>query len=71
MGMPWLGCHNPEINWKTGEIKMMRYPDECGKKWRIEKQTKLDWKKQKEQEEKKANDRRGKNDRKNNGRKGE
>ena len=50
---------------------MMRYPDECGKKWRIEKQTKLGWKKQKEQEEKKANDRRGKNDRKNNGRKGE
>ena len=30
---------------------MMRYPDECGKKWRIEKQTKLGWKKQKEQEE--------------------
>ena len=71
MGMPWLGYHNPEINWKTGEIKMMRCPDECGKKWRIGKQTKPDWKKQKEQEEKKANDRRGKNDRKNNGRKGE
>jgi len=41
LGMPWLGCHNPEIDWKTGEVKMMRCPDECGKKWRVEKQTKL------------------------------
>jgi len=40
--MPWLGCHNPEIDWKTGEIKMMRCPDECGKKWRGGKQTKLE-----------------------------
>ena len=32
---------------------MMRCPDECGKKWRVGKQTKLDWKKQEEQEEKK------------------
>jgi len=32
LGMPWLGCHNPEIDWKTGEVKMTRCPDECGKK---------------------------------------
>ena len=32
LGMPWLGHHNPEIDWKTGEVKMMRCPDECGKK---------------------------------------
>ena len=32
LGMPWLGCHNPEIDWKTEEVKMMRYLDECGKK---------------------------------------
>ena len=32
LGMPWLGCYNPEIDWKTGEVKMTRYPDECGKK---------------------------------------
>jgi len=19
--MPWLACHNPKINWKTGEMK--------------------------------------------------
>jgi len=31
LGMPWLACHNPEINWKTGEVKMMRCPKECGK----------------------------------------
>ena len=32
LGMPWLGHHNPEIDWKTGEVKMTRCPDECGKK---------------------------------------
>jgi len=32
LGMPWLGRHNPEIDWKTGEVKMTRCPDECGKK---------------------------------------
>ena len=53
LGMPWLGCHNPEIDWKTGEVKMMRCPEECGKKWRVGKQTKPGWKKQEEQEEKK------------------
>jgi len=34
LGMPWLACHNPEINWKTGEVKMMWYPEKCGKQWR-------------------------------------
>jgi len=53
LGMPWLGYHNPEIDWKIGEIKMIRCPDECGKKWRIGKQTKSEWKKQEEKEEKK------------------
>ena len=32
LGMPWLECHNPEIDWKTREVKMMRCPEECGKK---------------------------------------
>ena len=32
LGMPWLACHNPEIDWKTGEVQMMRCSDECGKK---------------------------------------
>jgi len=53
LGMPWLGCYNPEIDWKTGEIKMTRCSEECGKKWRVEKQMKPGWKKQKEKEEKK------------------
>ena len=34
LGMPWLACHNPEIDWKTGEVKMTRCPEECGKQWR-------------------------------------
>jgi len=53
LDMPWLGHHNPEIDWKTGEVKMTRCPEECGKKWRVGKQTKPGWKKQEEQEEKK------------------
>jgi len=31
LGMPWLARHNPEIDWRTGEVKMMRCPEECGK----------------------------------------
>ena len=29
--MLWLVHHNPEIDWKTGELKMKRYSEECGK----------------------------------------
>ena len=34
LGMPWLECHNPKIDWKTGEVKMTRCLEECGKQWR-------------------------------------
>ena len=51
--MPWLEHYNPEIDWKTGKVKMTRCLEECGKKWKVRKQTKLGWKKQEEQEEKK------------------
>jgi len=34
LGMPWLALHNPEIDWRTGEVKMTRCPEECGKQWR-------------------------------------
>ena len=27
----WLAHHNPEIDWKIGEVKMMRCPEECRK----------------------------------------
>ena len=27
----WLACHNLEIDWKTGEVKIMRCLEECGK----------------------------------------
>ena len=52
LGMPWLRRHNPEIDWKTGKIKMTRCLDECGKKWRTGRQTKPGWRKQEEREEK-------------------
>ena len=29
LGMLWLSQHNPEINWETGEVKMMRCPKMC------------------------------------------
>ena len=32
--MPWLAHHNTEIDWKTGEVKMMRCLEECGKQQR-------------------------------------
>ena len=31
LGMSWLACHNPEIDWRTGEVKMTRCLEECGK----------------------------------------
>ena len=33
LGMLWLAHHNPEINWRAREMKMMRCPEECGKQW--------------------------------------
>ena len=32
LGMPWLAAYNPEINWKTGEVKMTRCLPLCGRK---------------------------------------
>jgi len=34
LDMPWLACHNPEIDWKIEEVKMTRCLEECGKQWR-------------------------------------
>ena len=51
LGMPWLACHNPKIDWRTEEVKMTRCPEECGKQWRSV-QGKSGWKKQKEKEAK-------------------
>jgi len=48
-GMPWLACHNPEIDWRTGKVKMTRCLKECGKQWRPV-QGKSGWEKQKEEE---------------------
>jgi len=49
--MLWLAHHNPEIDWRTGEVKMIRCPEECGKQWRPV-QGKLAWEKQKKEEAK-------------------
>ena len=49
--MPWLERHNPEIDWKMGEVKMTRYPEECKRQWRPV-QGKSGWEKQKEEEAK-------------------
>ena len=51
LGMLWLAYHNPEIDWRTGEVKMMRCLEKCGKQWRPV-QRKLGWEKQKEEEAK-------------------
>ena len=31
LGIPWLTYHNPEIDWRTGEVKMMRCLEEYDK----------------------------------------
>ena len=31
LGMSWLQVHNLEINWETGEVKMMRCPPLCSR----------------------------------------
>ena len=49
LGMLQLTCHNPEIDWRTGEVKMTRYSKEYRKQQGL-KQRKVDWQKQKEKE---------------------
>ena len=51
LGMPWLVHHNPEIDWRTGKVKMTRCLEECGKQWRLV-QRKSGWEKQKKEEAK-------------------
>jgi len=31
LGMLWLAYHNPEIDWRMGEVKMIRFLEKCGK----------------------------------------
>jgi len=31
LGIPWLACYNPEIDWRTGEVKMIRCLEEYEK----------------------------------------
>jgi len=37
LGMPWLQVHNPEINWKTGEVKIMKCPPLYRRNTKLEK----------------------------------
>ena len=53
MQIPWLAYYNPKIDLKTGEVKIIRCLEECGKQWRP-KQGKLGWQKQKKEEQKKG-----------------
>ena len=58
LGIPWLACHNPETDWRIGEVQMMRCLEEYRKKWRTRKQTKLEWKKQEAKEKKEKKEKR-------------
>ena len=73
LGMLWLICHNPEINQRTRELKMMRCLEEYGKQWRPKQgkseqqnQRKKKKKKQKERNKKKKKKKKTKKE-KNNG----
>ena len=59
LGMLWLACHNSEIDWRTGKMKMTRCLKECGKQWRPI-QGKSGWEKQKEEEAKEEAERKRK-----------
>jgi len=37
LGMPWLQAYNPEINWETGEVKMIRCSPLYGRNTKLEK----------------------------------
>ena len=34
-GNVMASCYNPEINWRTEEMKMKRCLEKCGKQWRL------------------------------------
>ena len=36
LGILWLQAHNPEINWKTGEVKITRCLPLCGRNTKLE-----------------------------------
>jgi len=42
LGMPWLQAHNPEINWKTEEVKMTRCPPLCRRNMKSEEENKVE-----------------------------
>ena len=41
LGMPWLQAHNPEINWETEEVKMIRCPPLCGRNTKLKEEKKV------------------------------
>jgi hypothetical protein len=40
LGFPWLSEHNPEVDWKTGEVKMSRCSQQCRTCFMAERQKK-------------------------------
>ena len=56
LGMLWLAHYNPEIDWRTGEVKITRCLEKCGKQWRPV-QGKSGWENHKEEAGKKREER--------------
>ena len=69
LGMLWLACYNSEIDWKTGEVKMTRCPEECGKQWRPV-QGKSGWEKKKQRRKQKKRERKKRRKRRRNKKRG-
>ena len=53
LGHPWLAHHNPQINWKTGDVLMTGCPGDCRVKW-IQSQRRKRERRQQRQLEKEA-----------------
>ena len=69
LGMLWLAHYNPEIDWKTGEVKMTRCLEECGKQWRPV-QGKSGWEKKKQRRKQKKRERKKRRKRRRNKKRG-
>ena len=52
--MLWLAHHNSEIDQRTGEVKMIKYPEKCRKQWRLKQENPRQQKQKKEKKKEEA-----------------
>ncbi len=68
LGILWLACHNPKIDWRMGEVKIIRCPEEYRKQQSQSRESQGS-RNRKKKKEKKKQERNKKKERKNRRRK--